>query len=273
MELSLLSVFLLGLLGGLHCAGMCGGIVGVLGASAARPATAARRVIAVQPVPTGPMGGPVPVAAAGGAACAMRTATRWPMLLAYNAGRIASYVAAGAIAGALGSVAMLAERVLPVAQVAFVGANLVLIAMGAYLLGAWRSLAAIEALGRRAWTRLQPLAARTLRAERVPQAFAAGLVWGWVPCGMVYGVLVAAVLAGDPRRGALLMAAFGVGTLPNLLALGWSAARLRALWQRPAWRAVAGVVVIAFGVAGLARVDPFAHLHAVVDACITAWSR
>ena len=244
-DVTLLSVFLVGLLGGLHCAGMCGGIVAVMGAGASRPAG---RTIPIRPAHAAPA---------------------WPVLLGYNAGRIASYVAAGTLAGALGSSAALVRTVLPVQQVAFVAANLVLIAMGLYLTGVLRSVAVLEVAGRGLWRALQPLAARALAARDFPRALAAGLVWGWVPCGMVYGVLVAALVSGSALQGAELALAFGLGTLPNLLALGWSAAAARRWLGHRALRVAAGVLVVAFGVAGLARIDPLAHRHQVVDACLS----
>jgi len=247
-EVTLLSVFLLGLLGGLHCAGMCGGIVSVMGARARRR-------------PAGPTIA-IPVVAE-------RSAPTLSRLLGYNAGRILSYTALGAIAGALGSAALLARNVLPVQQAAFVATNLLLIAIGLYLTGVSRSLTVLEAAGQGLWRLLRPLATRLLSADRVSGSFAAGLVWGLVPCGMVYGVLVAALTSGSPLRGAALMLAFGLGTLPNLMALGWSAGAVRRWLDRRPIRIAAGVLVAAFGVAGLARIDPAAHLHRVVDACIS----
>lgn len=248
-EVTLLSVFLLGLLGGFHCAGMCGGIVSVIGANAGR-----RR-------PSGPAVA-IPVVAE-------RPARALPLLVGYNAGRIATYTAIGALAGALGSAAALAQGLLPVQQTAFVVANLVLIAIGLYLTGVLRALGVLEAAGQRMWRRIAPVASRMLAAERTSSAFAAGLVWGLVPCGMVYGVLIAALVSGSSGQGAALMLAFGLGTMPNLLALGWSARTARRWLERRAVRIAAGVLVIAFGVAGLARLDPGAHLHAVVDACVS----
>ena len=259
VEVTLLSVFLVGLLGGLHCAGMCGGIVSVMGAAAAARRSAGPRVIPVAPAP-----GP----AAGGSARAIADRSV-PILLGYNLGRITSYVVAGALAGALGSAAALARHVLPVQQVAFVAANLLLIGMGLYLTGVLRSVAVLEGAGRGLWRRLAPIASRALSADSFARAVGAGLVWGWVPCGMVYGVLVAALLSGSALQGALLMAAFGLGTLPNLLALGWSAAAARRWLSHRGFRVAAGLLVIAFGVAGLARIDPMAHVHRVVDACLT----
>jgi len=246
IELTLLSVFLVGLLGGIHCAGMCGGIVAVMGASAGRrplpiPVRAASRPAAVRPL---------------------------GLLLAYNLGRLTSYTLAGALAGALGSSAALLRHVLPLQQVAFVATNLLLVAIGLQLAGALR-LAAPEAAGAALWRRLQPVAAGLLAADTPTRALRAGLVWGWVPCGMVYGVLIAALMSGSPLEGAALMLAFGVGTLPNLLLLGAGAAAGRRWLARPGLRVAAGLLVAAFGIAGLLRLDPTHHLHQIVDACLS----
>jgi sulfite exporter TauE/SafE len=243
LELTLPSVFLVGLLGGVHCAGMCGGIVAVMGAGAAR-----------RPVT-------IPVRAAPAARPA-------GLLLGYNLGRLASYTALGAVAGALGSSAALLGHVLPLQQAAFVATNLLLVAIGLHLAGALR-LTSLEVAGGGLWRRLQPLASRLLAADTARRAVAAGMVWGLVPCGMVYGVLIAALLSGSAGDGAALMLAFGAGTLPNLLLLGAGAAAARRWLARPGLRLAAGAVVAAFGVAGLLRLDPTRHLHRVVDACLS----
>lgn len=248
-EVTLLSVFLVGLLGGIHCAGMCGGIVSLMSTGAAR-AKPVRRVIPILPE---------------------RAAATLRVQLGYNLGRVTSYAVAGSIAGALGSAAALANRVLPLQQAAFVLANLVLVAMGLYLTGALRSVAVLESAGQGLWRAVGPHASRLLSADDFPRALAAGLAWGWVPCGMVYGVLIAALLTGSAADGALLMLAFGLGTLPNLLLLGWSATFAQRWLRRRGLRIAAGLLVIGFGIAGLARIDPAEHLHALVDVCIDAF--
>jgi sulfite exporter TauE/SafE len=243
LEITLPSVFLVGLLGGLHCAGMCGGIVAVMGANAGR-----------RPVR-------IPLRAA-------PTARPIGLLLGYNLGRLTSYTLAGTLAGALGSSAALLRHVLPLQQAAFVATNLLLVAIGLHLAGALR-LTALEPAGSGLWQRLRPLASRLLAADTPAHALRAGLVWGLVPCGMVYGVLIAALLSGSARDGAFLMLAFGAGTLPNLLLLGAGAAVGGRWLARPGVRLAAGLAVAAFGVAGLLRLDPTRHLHRVVDACLS----
>ncbi len=245
-----MSAFLLGLFGGVHCASMCGGIVALLGTR--------HRMMPVHLQPDGAATAAMPSGAL--------------LQFAYNAGRIGSYSMAGALAGTVGSAAWMAERVLPVQQLSFVAANIVLIALGLALTGGLRRLRTLERIGAAAWRRVAPFASRLLGATSVPGAFAAGAAWGWVPCGMVYGVLAAALVSGSARDGALLMLAFGLGTLPNLLALGFAANRASRWFGRPGARLVAGLLIVAFGVAGLARIDPIAHLHQAVDVCVQ-WFR
>ena len=214
IEVSLVTALLAGLLGGAHCVGMCGGIV---------------------------------------AAMSLQGGQRQPLAfhLGYNAGRLASYVAAGALAGLLGSAAFLSERLLPVQTALYVVAQVVLILMGLYLAGLNRAVLWLERAGGVLWHRLQPRLGRLLPIRDLPGALAAGALWGWLPCGLVYSVLVTALASGSAASGALLMFAFGLGTLPNLLAMGWAAERLRALAGRPAVKLAAGLTVAGFGVWGL----------------------
>jgi hypothetical protein len=158
-------------------------------------------------------------------------------LLAFNAGRITSYAIAGSAAGvAGGALASLLEA----RTVLYVVANLMLVAIGLHLAGV-TSLSAVERLGAPFWRRLQPYAGKALNGN----AYAAGLLWGWIPCGLVYGALAAAAFAGTAAGGALAMAAYGLGTLPWLMAGGFAFTR--------ATRKIAGAAVLAFGVYGLAH--------------------
>jgi sulfite exporter TauE/SafE len=216
-----LTAFLAGLFGGVHCIGMCGGITGAL----------------VFGLPAEVRG---------------RYARLLPYLLAYNGGRIASYAAAGAIVGMLGYMAadMLSEYrswiYLRVAAAVF------MIALGLYLAGWWFGLARLEQAAGGLWARLQPLSRRLLPVRGPGQAVLLGLVWGWLPCGLVYSMLVYAFAAGGWREGALFMLSFGLGTLPTLLGAGAASAALGGVLQRPAVRRFAGAVVIAFGLWTLA---------------------
>lgn len=212
------AAFLIGLLGGTHCVGMCGGLVAALTVNL--PGAASRV---------------------------------WPIHLAYNLGRITSYSLFGAVLGAIGATGFLLNRVLPVQMVFYVLANVLLVLLGLYLVGITRPLAPIERLGSHLWARVRPFGARFVPARSPIAAFPLGLVWGFVPCGLVYSILATALVSGSAARGGLLMLAFGLGTLPNLMLAGLFAVRIRS-WLQRAWiRALAGLTVLGFGVFGLAN--------------------
>lgn len=216
-ELSLLAAALVGLMGGVHCVGMCGPLVTAFALQ--RPGEA----------------------------------PRFLLHLSANLGRLASYTVAGAVAGGLGASSLWLAQLFPVERVLFGLANAMLVLMGLYL-GGWNHwLAHVERAGGWLWRRLKPLLARVLPIEHPGQAFLAGLLWGWLPCGLVYSVLIAALASGSPATGAFTMLAFGLGTLPNLLAMGWFANRLARWVQHPAVRKTAGLVVLTLGIVGLAR--------------------
>lgn len=215
----LISALILGLLGGGHCLGMCGGLMGAL--SLAIPAE--------------------------------RRHQRLRLLVAYNAGRILSYTAAGLLLGLAGWA--LASG--PLATVLRSIAGLLLIAMGLYLAGWWSGLTRIETLGRGLWHRLQPITRRFMPITSAPRALLLGGLWGWLPCGLVYSTLLWAASQGDALHSAALMFAFGLGTLPVLLATGLAAERLVGLLRRRGVRVAGGLLVILFGLWTL----PGPHQH------------
>ena len=229
--LSLFPVFVAGLVGSVHCVGMCGGIVSAFSMAAPRPAFP----IAVTTIP---------------AAAVVDGGLR---VLAYNAGRLGSYMAAGALAGGmLGGVRQLAG-VAPLQMAAYWLANLMLVALGLYLMNAWRGLARLEAGGRFLWQRLQPLTRHLLPIRHPGQALALGALWGWLPCGMVYSMLLTAMLTGSASGGAAVMLAFGLGTMPALVTMGLLGNRLQTWTRKREVRLGAGLLVLAFGLLGLAR--------------------
>lgn len=206
----LISAMILGLLGGGHCIGMCGGLMGAL-------------TLAIPPE---------------------QRARRFRLLLAYNLGRILSYTAAGLLIGLAGW----AVASSPAAMVLRVIAALLLITMGLYLAGWWSGLTRIEALGRGLWRHIQPVAGKLLPVSSLPRALLLGALWGWLPCGLVYSTLLWAASQGSASESALLMLAFGLGTWPVLLATGLAAERLTALLRKRGIRIAGGVLVILFGI-------------------------
>ncbi len=178
---------------------------------------------------------------------------RPPLLihLAYNAGRIASYVLAGTIVGAIGGLGLTFGPVAKTQVAFYVFANLLLVALGLYLMGFTAALAPLERAGQSIWSRVQPLTARFLPVRGPAQALPLGMLWGWLPCGLVYSVLANALVAGSAARGAAAMLAFGLGTLPNLLLAGLLFARFRRFVQSRTVRILSGLLVLGYGLYGL----------------------
>ena len=145
------------------------------------------------------------------------------------------------------------DQWLPVQIVLYVAANLLLIALGLYLAGIRSPITRLEHLGAGLWRRIQPFTRRFLPADSIPKALALGMLWGWLPCGLVYTVLFTALLSGSALNGAILMLAFGLGTLPNLMAAAILLQRSRSLLASRTARVFSGVTVMAFGVYGVAH--------------------
>ncbi len=231
VEFSLVAVFLVGLLSGVHCLGMCGSIVGVFTAQ-------------------------VP-----------KDATRWPFHLAYSSGRITSYAMAGALVGAVGQAGLLMRDAVPVQHLLFTLSSLMLVVLGLYLAGVWGAVRQLERLGGGLWKRLQPYTTRLLPVNTVPRALGLGALWGWLPCGLVYSVLLTALASGNAMRGALIMLAFGLGTLPNLLAIGLFWEGIKGWVQSPRVRLMAGLLVAMFGVYGLIKVGYTFYINGWSGSC------
>ncbi len=206
---SLAAAFALGLFSSAHCVGMCGGIMGAL--SMAIPADAKAR--------------------------------RWWILLCYNLGRIASYGLIGLLAGAM------ANELAQLGAASWLRwiAGLLLIAMGLYLADWWRGLTYLETVGRYLWAYIQPLGKRLMPVDSASKATLLGLVWGWLPCGLVYSALAYAMAQGQAANAGLVMLAFGLGTLPSVLATGFAAQQLGKWLRKPQVRWPLAVAIILFG--------------------------
>ena len=211
-EITVLTLFLLGFFGGTHCAGMCGGL---------------SSAFALHLPP--------------------HIGRVWLILL-MNLGRISSYTLIGALMGALSQAGMLLDHTRTLQLVLFAAANLLLLMMGLYLSGISAAAGKIETLGKPVWRRLNPLLNRLLPIKSVPACFGVGLLWGWLPCGLVYSASLYALGSGSAWQGGLMMLAFAFGTLPNLLAMGWFAGQLKSLLQNRRVRLFAGLTVCAWAV-------------------------
>jgi len=215
LELTFFTALTIGLLGSTHCIGMCGGIVGAL--NVGLPQSHRQSQL-----------------------------SRVTHHLTYNTGRIVSYMLAGALAGLIGTQAtrFAANTALPAGRVI---AGLLMIALGLYLAGWWQGIKGIEKAGLHIWRVIEPMGRRFIPPKNPLHVFGLGLVWGWLPCGLVYSALALAMASASPQRGALLMLGFGFGTLPMLLAMGTVAGQLRKIMQNTIVRRIAGTLIILFG--------------------------
>ena len=217
-DLSYLTLFLLGFFGGGHCLAMCGGL---------------SSAFALQLPPH---------------------INRLWLIVLMNLGRIASYTAIGLIVGALGQFGISLDQTRGVQTALFFAANILLLLLGLYLAGLSDLVRHIEGAGKPIWKRLNPLLNRLLPIKSVPACFAVGLLWGWLPCGLVYSASLYTLGSGSALHGGLLMLCFALGTLPNLLAFGWFAGQLKTLLQNRRVRLFAGLSVCAWALWQLYRV-------------------
>ncbi len=229
--ITLTSAFLLGLFSTVHCIGMCGGIIGAL--SLSLPANIRNQKPRL-----------------------------FGFVLTYNLGRIISYSTAGLIAGAVGtSVLQSTGFEQGHAVLRFIGIGM-MVAIGLYLAGWIPQLAVIEKLGKPVWKLIEPFGRKLMPVDSLPKALVYGLIWGWLPCGLVYFVLIWALTAGDAVHGALTMLSFGLGTLPTLMTAGFMTSWLTRFARSRRARQVVGLLIILMAVGSLfVPMEHHHHLH------------
>jgi len=208
--LSLLAGLTMGLLGGAHCIGMCGGIIGAL-TMAVDKADANRR---------------------------------WILLMLYNLGRIVSYVLIAII------FYWIVESIENYFALDFMRylAGILLIAMGLYIGSWWRGLVYLEKVGSVVWRFIQPLSKSLVPVKKKRQALLLGMVWGWLPCGLIYSALAYSSTASSTFEAAFIMLSFALGTLPAVLLSGLVADRVMVLVKHKLTRSLMGLIMIVFGV-------------------------
>nr|WP_276521564.1 sulfite exporter TauE/SafE family protein [Shewanella sairae] len=209
---------MVGLMGAGHCIGMCGGLVGAL--SANLPKQQSGNVLVNQ----------------------------LSYLLSYNSGRVLSYSLAGALVGASTSALGLLFDADLYLLVLRLFAGVMMIITGLYIAQIWSGIVQIERLGKTLWRFISPIANRFIPIKNKTHAFIAGGLWGWLPCGLVYSMLTWSVAAGNALDGALIMLAFGVGTLPALVSAGIAASTFSRWVQKKTVRIISGVALIGFGI-------------------------
>ena len=220
METDYLAAFLIGLFGALHCVGMCGSIMGVLTLSLPRE-------IREQP--------PRLVS----------------YLLFYSSGRLLSYILAGTLAGGFGSGLLYSISPQSGHKILLLIATSLMVAVGFYLAGWFPRLAYLERMGAPVWQRLEPLGRKLLPVKSPLQALLYGMIWGWLPCGLVYSALFIALAHGNFFAGGVFMFMFGLGTLPAVVGTGIFADQLLRWARNPQIRMYAGIILILLALWGL----------------------
>jgi len=210
----LLSAITAGLLGSLHCAGMCGGIATALGMGLKETTLAGK-----------------PVSKA----------------FFFQLGRISSYAVAGFIAGSFGDVITQSDALKGITIYLRIFSAVFMVGLGLYLAGLFPFFSLIEKMGIPIWKKISPLSRYFLPVEHFHQAYGLGFLWGWIPCGLTYSILLWSVAAGSAMEGALLMLAFGLGTVPAMLPMTLGAASIFTMVKKKALRLIAGLLIAAGG--------------------------
>lgn len=210
----LATAFVTGLLGSAHCFGMCAGISGLFAVSA--------NVTSLK--------------------------TQLPKAIGYNLGRVLSYALLGVLVAIIGKT--MVSGIPDIAAPVRFASGVLIILVGLQLAFGWRILSPLESVGAKIWNRIAPAAKGLVPVETITQAVGLGLIWGWLPCGLVYSVLLLAATTADPVNGGLVMIAFGLGTMPAMIATGLSASKLAQFVSGK--RVGAGLLIIVLGLATIA---------------------
>ena len=203
----------MGLFSAMHCLGMCGSIIGSLTLSLKREIRENKRLLL-------------------------------PFIASYNSGRVVSYTLAGLFAG-------IAEQVLssPMGEghghrILQILSALVMLGAGLHIAGWFPRFAYIEKVGIMFWKRIEPYGRRLIPVDTLPRAFVFGMVWGWLPCGLVYTALALAATTGDVARSTFTMLAFGLGTMPAVMGVGIMTSWMVRLSSMTRFRQIAGVTLM-----------------------------
>lgn len=214
MNIDFYAAFAIGLMGAGHCIGMCGGVAAAL-----------------------TLGMP-----------GQERKNRWLYLLAYNVGRIFSYSIAGAIiGGAFAGMAAYSGYSSALISLRLLAAFM-MIALALYLGQWWQGITKIERIGQSLWKYISPVAKSFLPLKSPFSALPFGVLWGWLPCGLVYSTLSWAAVSGSAIGGASVMLAFGLGTLPAMLLIGSVAEHAKQVLKNLYFKRASALLLLAYGV-------------------------
>ncbi|MDX1811722.1 MAG: sulfite exporter TauE/SafE family protein [Gammaproteobacteria bacterium] len=228
-EYSLVIAFSIGLMSTLHCLGMCSGIIGALSFSLPPQVRSSNRRM-------------------------------FPYLLGYNFGRITSYTLAGLLLGGISH--NIFSNISPKTGhfILETGSAVILLFIGFHIAGWFPKLNVLEKIGRPIWRYIEPYGRRMLPVKTPVQALGFGAIWGWLPCGLVYTTLIWAASSGESEESAILMLAFGLGTLPTTLLAGFLSGWLAKIGKNKDLKKIAGGIIITIALVSLYFIlNPNAH--------------
>ena len=225
---SYLVAFMMGLVSSLHCIGMCGSIIGTLTLSLSPEIRNKKNLLL-------------------------------PFVFNYNFGRITSYTIAGALAGVIQSIATMQMGELHGHRLLQIFSAIIMASAGLYVAGWFPRFAYIEKAGMHFWKKIEPFGRKLIPVKNRTQAYLFGMVWGWLPCGLVYAALALAATAGDVGKSALTMLSFGLGTLPAVMGVGIMTGILTRLSRMQRFKQAIGLFMIALALlASLPWLNPMA---------------
>ena len=166
-------------------------------------------------------------------------------IVLFNVSRVASYVIIAAVIG--GSIATLGGELKMLMPALRLLAGILLIAMGLYLLDWWRGIQWLERGGSYIWRWLQPISRKLMGKRTLTSTVGLGLLWGFLPCGLVYSALSWSVSYSSDTNAAWLMLGFGIGTLPSMLAASATGAWLQKLFRKRQMRIIVSISMMLFG--------------------------
>lgn len=164
----------------------------------------------------------------------------------FNLGRISTYALLGLMTGLIGQLVFMKSWWVGLLSLRIIAAIL-MIAVGFYLIGKTQSLAWIEKMGNRVWRNISPLTKAFLPINSYSRAWGLGLLWGMLPCGLVYSALIISLAQGQFLQNGLFMWLFGLGTLPAIIGLGVASQSMNQALKKK-FSLLSGILVLSFGI-------------------------
>lgn len=232
---SYLVAFAMGLASSMHCVGMCGSIIGTLSLSLS-PEIRHKKLLF------------------------------FPFVFNYNFGRITSYAIAGMLGGMIEALITMPMGEMHGHRLLQLFSAIIMASAGFYIAGWFPRFAYVEKLGVHFWKKIEPYGRKLIPVKNLTQAYLFGMVWGWLPCGLVYAALALAITTGNIVQSALTMLSFGLGTLPAVMGVGIMTSVFTKLARMRRFKQAIGLFMIALALlAAMPSLNPMVYsAHAAI---------